>query len=275
MRSYFFVPATKLSKIPTIISLGVSEIIIDFEDAVLQDQKESLLNQVKYTNGFEKLWYRIPLRNDYTDTPNIDFLTKVLNFGITKVVLPKLISKEEVKVVIEEISVFESLKIILLIEHPRLLIEVVNVLQDTNLSGYISGLGLGSHDLTTFLDIKHAPNQLNYPRTKLIYLAKAYGKEAIDIAEMNISKKSNFENELLFGAENGYDAKFLIHPIQIRWLREFQGTKMEQISWAKKIIAALPEGHTGKEIEPFVLDGEIIEKPHVEKARLILMKFED
>ena len=43
MKSYFFVPASKLKKIPEISKKGVDKIIIDFEDAILSCKKEKYL----------------------------------------------------------------------------------------------------------------------------------------------------------------------------------------------------------------------------------------
>lgn len=275
MRPFFFVPASKLKKIPYIQSLGVSEIIVDFEDAILKEQKEVLLKELKNTPDFANFWCRVPLRDNYQEIINTEFLVKTLNLGVKKIILPKLVSKNETEAVFEKIGAYKDLEIILLIEHPRLLLEAGKVLEAPNLSNRIYGLGIGSHDLMTFMGMEHSSKQLIFPRTQLLYLAKAYAKEAIDIASMNIQNKEEFESELLFGEENGYGAKFLIHPNQVHWIQNFDGIKVKQLSWADKILAALPEGHIGKEIEPFVLDGEIVEKPHIEKARAILEKYKD
>lgn len=273
MHSYFFIPASKLVKISYIQTLGVSEIIVDFEDAILKEHRELLFKELKNTSGFQDFWYRVPLRDGYQETPNADFLIKILDLGVKKIILPKLVSKSEIEAVFAKISVYRDLEIIILIEHPRLLLEVGDILQISSLSSRICGLGIGSHDLMTFMGMEHSPEQLIYPRTQLLYLAKAFGKEAIDIASMNIQNREEFESELLFGEENGYEAKFLIHPNQVHWVQNFDGIKVKQLSWANKILAALPEEHIGKEMEPFILDGEIVEKPHIEKAKAIIKKY--
>lgn len=271
MRSYFFIPATKLGKLSYIKALGVDEIIIDFEDAILSSDKEKLLPELKSISGGDQLWYRIPVRDNFQDIIDMGFMHKVLGLGVNKIVLPKIKSGDEVRQVLEHTRNW-PVKWILLVEHPRLLVELSNVLQDQALEEKIEGIALGSHDLITFLKAVHSPEHLIYPRTKILYLAKAYDKLAIDIASMNVSQRDDFEAELNFGLENGFDAKFLIHPLQHSWLMEYKSNKNSEIEWAREVMANVPLEGTGKEVEPFILNGQIIEKTHVEKAMDILNK---
>ena len=270
MTPIFFIPATKINKVRKILDLGVEEIIIDFEDSVLISNREENLNNILQLKNYKDFWYRIPIRNSYKEKINFDFLNSFIEKGICKLIIPKIISKEELE---EVLSRFKNLKFIILVEHPKLLLEINQILQNINLSQPIYGLGLGSHDLLSSIKAIHDDQQLDYPRKKLLYSAKAYNKLAIDIASMNISNRERFEKEIKYGISNGFDSKFIIHPLQLKWLQEFETVKREQILWAKKIINALPKNIIGKEIEPIVVEGEIIEKPHVEKALNILKKY--
>jgi citrate lyase beta subunit len=273
MLSYFFIPATKLDKIPFISKLDVSEIIIDFEDAILIEDRERLILNLTSIPNYKSLWYRIPVKDDLSGSVDVSFLNLFLEIGIRKIMLPKLKSKFDFEGLLKKVDHFSDLSFIVLIEHPRLLLELGQILQTESLEKYIYGIGLGSHDLTTFLGASHKPNQLFFPRIQALYLAKGYGKLAIDIASMNISSKEEFENELLFGLENGFDAKLIIHPIQFNWMVEFAGNEELEILWAEKVLSSLPSGHLGNEVEPFILDGQIIEKPHVERAQKIINKY--
>jgi len=127
---------------------------------------------------------------------------------------------------------------------------------------------LGSHDFMAFMEIPHLLDNLKFSRQQTILVAKAYGKIAIDIASMNIKDKNLFEEELVSGYSMGFKNKFIIHPQQLQWLQGYQENNSEKI-WAERILASLPANYDG---EPFILDGEIIEKPHVKKALKILNK---
>lgn len=274
MDTYFFVPATKLNKIPAIKDLGTDEIIVDFEDAILEVDRERLISGVRDVPGFADLWYRIPVHHHFTDKVlDLGFLTDFLNLGARKLVIPKLISKVDFESVFHVLKTYEDINLLLLIEHPRLLVEMPQILGDSQLGKAIFGIGLGSHDLMTFMGSEHSAEHFYFPRIQTLYLAKAYGKMAIDIASMNIADRKGFEEEILFGFEHGFEGKFIVHPQQFEWLISFEALNEKRIEWASKIIAALPANIQGKDVEPFILDGQIIEKPHVEKALSILNRF--
>jgi len=250
--------------------MGVDEIIIDFEDSILTSNKEKLLPVLREVDNLESLWCRIPVRDNFEDNIDVSFLNKVLDLQINQIVLPKIKSKKELKKVFKAVGK-RPVRWILLVEHPRLLVELNNILQDEKLERRIVGIALGSHDLITNLKAKYTTQNLIYPRTKVLYLAKGYEKQAIDIASMNVSQKNDFEEELRFGVENGFDAKFLIHPIQYTWMQEGRENSGE-LEWALEIIASIPSSETSKDVEPFILNGQIVEKAHVEKAFEIIKR---
>ena len=273
MKAYFFVPASKLNKLQDITKKGIEKIIIDFEDAILITDRERYLKEFLKIKNFKDFWIRVPIREEFKDDIDISFLTKVYRLGIKNIVLPKIISSREL---VNVLLLFLKSNFLVLVEHPRLLIEIKNIFRDTpEIIKSIKGLGLGSHDLMTFLGAKHDYSQLDHPRKEMLYLAKAYGIEAIDIASMNINDEISFAKEIEYAVANGYDGKFLIHPNQFNWLKEYSGKNKESLIWAKRIAEKLPKNYNGGSIEPFILNNEVIEKPHVIKALEILKKEEN
>lgn len=270
LNSYFFVPATKLEKIHHVKKMVVDEIIIDFEDAIISSERNNYFKILKTISNINDYWFRVPLRNAFNDLINIDFIKELNSIGVDKIVLPKLKSGEEL---LNIINSFSENKFIVLIEHPRLLIEIKDLITHNPLVlKSILGIGLGSHDLMTFLEAKHGESQLDYPRKQVLYIAKAYGLTAIDIASMNIFNEQEFIAELKYGSDNGYNGKFLIHPNQIEWLTNYIKHDTELLVWAKRVVSKLPEGFNGGSIAPFILDKQVIEKPHVLKALKIIKK---
>src|SRR5690606_31444573 len=128
------------------------------------------------------------------------------------------------------------------------------------------------HDLMTFINAKHTLKQLDYPRKELLYIAKAYMLEAIDIASMNIYSLQSFTDEIVYAEDNGYDGKFIIHPTQLSWFKEKVGKDALLIKWAKSVLDHLPKNYNGESIEPFILNQEVIEKPHALRALDILRR---
>lgn len=254
-------------------SSGVDEIIIDFEDALLKQQRAEGLKQLKDGGDLYKSSYlRIPLHNAGN---RLDFslLDQFLHLGFTKFVLPKLASSSETDITLNHmLSISSKAQLILLIEHPKLLVQLRDVMQ-LNHADSIVGLGIGSHDLLGAIGAEHTAEQTFFPRMEALYVAKAYDKLSIDIASMNIGNKSAFDEEVESGALSGYDAKFLIHPLQHTWLVENDTVKNKAVQWAQMIMESLPDHFDGENLEPYVYNGMVIEKPHFEKAKLILKKY--
>lgn len=274
MESFFFVPANRLNKLDLVDKLNLDNVIIDFEDSIISEQRETSFKKLLSFNNFQSFWLRIPLRGSFESHLETDFLKKVYSSGIRKIVLPKVLNSKELLSILE---MFQDVTFLILVEHPRLLIELKDFLsKNESFKKNIYAVGLGSHDLMAFMNTKHELTQLEYPRKKLQYIAKAYDLKAIDIASMNISDQDAFRNEIHYAINNGFDGKFLIHPIQYEWMKSTLIEKKEDMDWAKKIIAQLPNDYnpdgSNIDINPFVLDGEVIEKPHIIKAFKIFKK---
>ncbi|SEJ29052.1 Citrate lyase beta subunit [Myroides marinus] len=275
MKSFFFVPGNKLYKVYSVLELGVDELIIDFEDSLLIDQRDDIFKKIETLQSFDRFWYRIPLRNDFNECIDFDFLQRFFDLGVKKIMIPKLISLEEFKEVMFFLKEYD-IEIILLVEHPMLYLQLFEVLRinsvDTN---KVKGIALGSHDLATFCGFESIESNFYSLRQNILLYCSAFNIEAIDIASMNIANNIEFNKEVLSGVSLGYKAKLVIHPIQVKWLEASKVKEQELLEEARKIVRNIPGGIFSKEINPFVLDGKVIEKPHIENAIKYLKKYEN
>src|SRR5699024_8089442 len=90
-------------------------------------------------------WFRIPVRSDFNKDLDLKYIEKFKSIGVNAMVLPKLKSAAELLQVVEK---YKTIKFIVLIEHPRLLIEFKSVyLKHPGVFQSVVGVGLGSHDL--------------------------------------------------------------------------------------------------------------------------------
>lgn len=273
MNSYFFIPASKISKLSKISALGNQQIIIDFEDAITNQQRIELKDSIYSIPDFETYWYRVPLRDSYDEAINSDYMYNLVKGGIKKIILPKIKNRNELSEIVNN-PYFSHLDFIVLIEHPLLLLEIEAFFYDENKAKRIYGLGLGSFDLINELHANYSLETLSYPRQKLKYIATAYNKVAIDIASMDVLDHDSFINELSSGINLGYDAKFIIHPIQYEWLSDYI-KQLPELIWAKIVLSKLPEGEVHNNHQPFKIDGKIIEKPHIQRAFNLLEKYKN
>ena len=96
--------------------------------------------------------------------------------------------------------------------------------------------------------------------------AHAYGVDILDSVYNDISNTEGFAQECVQGRDLGFDGKTLIHPSQIEACNAAYSPPVEEVTQARKIIAAfgLPENKDKGVIQ---LDGRMVEKMHADMAQ--------
>lgn len=271
MESYFFVPASKIDKIGELKKQQINNFIIDFEDAIKASQRDAFFWELEHLEGAKNCFYRVPLHNLLkTDELDLTLINRFIEKGFSKFVFPKINSINQLDQVFEALN-SDTLKIILLIESPRLYLEL-----QSNIFKYskkLIGIALGSHDFMSVVGGKHTLKNLEIVRQNILYLGKSCDIISIDIASMDVKDEESFKNEVVDGFNKGYDAKFIIHPKQNEIMNNIQFYSEEEYSQALKIKEELSKIKNKKEFNPVVIDGQIIEQPHINRAEKILKKY--
>jgi citrate lyase subunit beta/citryl-CoA lyase len=99
--------------------------------------------------------------------------------------------------------------------------------------------------------------------------ARGAGIDAIDTPHMDIRDAAGLAEAARQAYDLGFTGKSAIHPHQVAAINAAFSATAEQIAWAKRVLALLPEGG-GQTLGAAVLDGQLIEAPHVARARSIL-----
>lgn len=270
MQSYFFIPGTLLHKIDSILHHGADEVIIDLEDAVGASDRKAIIDALQKDSHYQQFWIRLFLRENFDEDLLLENLSSLLDKGYRKFILPKLKNVSELKEIIIKTKATDNISYIILIEHPLLLAEIEEILKEYH--PFIHAIAIGSHDLIAFMGGKHQLINLEYPRNRILYAAKAYGVKAIDLASMDIDNPQLLKKEIIDGFEKGFDGKFFIHPSQLTVFNEIDFFDENEKKWAKKVVALLDDVGVKDEFKPIVVDGKIVEKPHINKAKFILKK---
>jgi citrate lyase beta subunit len=271
MESYFFVPASKINKIQELSKLKLNTIIIDFEDAIKASQRNDFFKELKDLENCKDYYLRVPL-HDLTNASNLDLtlISKFIKQGFTKFVLPKISSINQLDQVLEEFKL-EALEVILLIETPRLYLELQPTIFKYNKR--LSGIGLGSHDFMSIVGGKHTLKNLEVVRQNILYLAKSCNLKSIDIASMEIKDEESFKNEVIDGFNKGYEGKFIIHPRQLYLINSIKFYSEKEYIQALKIEKELSKIKNKKEFNPIVIEGRVIEQPHINRAKQVLKNY--
>lgn len=269
MKQYFFVPGSKLDKIEYISSLKIDMLIIDLEDAVEVSSRERITQELIDNKFYKEHYIRVALHGNDGNL-DISTLTKLYKAGYKKFVFPKLKGILEIEEVLNPL-INGDISIILLIETPRLLLEIMEVME--RFKNFFNGLAIGSHDLMSYVGSEHLLPNLYFPRSQILYVARSFNIEAIDIASMELKDENEFISEVTNGISMGFDAKFYIHPWQIKVSNKISLYSQEKLEWATRIISALSRVENEFEFKPVIIDGEIIERPHLDRAKKIIEYF--
>ncbi|RAV30985.1 HpcH/HpaI aldolase/citrate lyase family protein [Sinomicrobium soli] len=264
MESFFFIPANRLHKISEIEKIGVTEIIIDLEDSIKRSEIDNLIEAIIKNTEYKKYFIRVPVISSDLEM-EVGYIKKLSCAGFSKFLLPKIRNKSDLRNILE---VLTKSQLILLVENPQFFLEAKELMLE--FKEYLYGLALGSHDFMAEMGGSHTMENIEIPRQYMLYLARAFGIKAIDIASMELTSEGEFQKEVLDGFRKGYEAKFFIHPWQIEILREIKFYTEGEYEWALKVKQKLDEVEVKEEFNAISLEGRVLEKPHIDRALRIL-----
>ncbi|MFZ4671736.1 MAG: HpcH/HpaI aldolase/citrate lyase family protein [Flavobacterium sp.] len=265
--SYFFIPGDKPNYLSKIDKINADYIVIDLEDAVSINNKQSAIELVLALKFNKNMFLRIPFfDNCYT---NDQLKSLILKFE-GQIVLPKINFIEDINNVIL-ISEGIPLKMIILIENPKSFIATEEILKV--FSNQIHAIGFGSHDFCSLTGIKHTLEHLAHYKRQLILYAKAFNVAFLDGVDLNLINFDQFRKECVFAFESGADGKFIIHPLQLEELQKVDFMKEEEINQLKAVYEKIKDVPIN-DVDVFKIEGKVYEKPHLVRIKWLVEKMQ-
>lgn len=252
LRSILFVPANNWRLIQSARKEKPDAIILDLEDAVPIEDKETARWFVKDAIKIlkeEKHTIIVRVNGLATGLTKID-LEFALQEGVDAIMLPKTESKEEIlklekmieneenKRGLSEISIFP------LIESVKGIFNVDEIVFSSN---RICAVGFGAADYLrdfgrSYFSISADQIELLYPRSRLAIAARAAGLPAIDTPFLGlIIDKEGLIKEASIALSLGFKGKMCIHPAHIEILNKIFSPSEKDVEVARKIIKAYEE----------------------------------
>lgn len=245
---------------------AADSVIIDLEDAVAPADKASAREQlVAFAASAEAIDpSRVVIRvNPYgTDDHALD-IAAVQQTPYRTVML----AKSEGSSQIDELGDL-GFSVIALCE------TVLGVERSPGIAAHTAVIGTmwGAEDLAASLggrSSRHADGRYRdfarYARSRVLFAAKAAGKQAIDSVYMNIADLDGLREEAVDAASSGFDATASIHPSQMATIREAYAASPSQVAWAERVLAEAA-------VQPgvFSFEGKMIDEPVLRQARKML-----
>ncbi|MFK7782977.1 HpcH/HpaI aldolase/citrate lyase family protein [Psychroserpens sp.] len=265
IESYFFIPGDKPNYLNKIDNINADFFVIDLEDAVSINNKQSAIELVLSLEFSQNMYLRIPFfDNCYTAKQIRDLIVKFEG----QIVLPKINSLEDINTVIS-MSDDIKLKMIVLIENPSSFVAIPEILKRFSIQ--IRAIGFGSHDFCSIAGIKHTLEHLAHYKRQLILYAKAYNVAYIDGVDLDLKNFSQFKKECIFAFESGANGKFIIHPKQLDELNKVEFMTEEEINQLNFVYDKIKDVSIN-DIDVFTVDGKVFEKPHVIRIKYLFEK---
>jgi citrate lyase subunit beta/citryl-CoA lyase len=273
-RSVLYMPGSNARALEKAKTLAADGVILDLEDAVAPDAKETARNQVVAAvkaGGFGAR--EVFIRINGLDTPwSADDLSAAAAAAPDAILVPKISSPAQLEMIGQRLLDTRTdlrVRVWAMIETP---IAIFNVRElaatatdsETRLAGFV----LGTNDLAKETRAKLMPGRapmLPWLST-CVLAARAYGIDVLDGVYNNLSDAEGFAQECAQARDLGFDGKTLIHPNQIEPCNAAFSPSADEVAQARKTIAAfdLPENRDKGVVQ---IDGRMVERMHAEMAR--------
>lgn len=241
-------------------------IIVDFEDSVEYSSNNVCIDEI--AKGLDNLSRKVVIArigiDDYAD------ISKSLIYSnFDGVMVPKYAFTKDIINVIEDL-IANNKKVYLLIENAKGLLDLQFVLSQYK----VDGVFFGSEDYISNLNAIRTVSNLLYARSTIINLAKAFNVPCYDTIYPFLKDEEGLKEEVKLAFEMGFDGKMAIHPNQIPIINEIFKVTTEKILEYKDLIEQYNEFTLKSNSKVMVIDGSVIEPPHIGRMKSIVEKFE-
>jgi citrate lyase subunit beta / citryl-CoA lyase len=259
--SYFFIPGDKEKYLDKIGEIDADYFVIDLEESVSKNNKMKAFENAMNLKVIENTYVRVPFsENVYSKHQLITLINKFEG----RIVLPKVQNNKEVQEIVLLDDFQFDLKLIILVENPICFINLLDIIKHNTKN--IHAIGFGSHDFCSAMSMKHDFKHLNFYRKQLILWAKAFDINYIDGVDLDLKNFSIFIEECIYAFEAGSDGKFIIHPSQLKSMKDIQYFSTDEINRMNEINHKISLTNAD-DIDLFEFDGIIYEKPHLKRIK--------
>jgi len=276
MRSLLFVPADDARKIAKALAAGADAVILDLEDSVAADRKGAARQAAAATladarGAGTKLVVRV---NGLATGETEADLAAVMPRRPDALMLPKAERSGDVQALAGMAGADVSI-IAIATESARALMRMDSYAET---APPLAGLAWGIEDLSADIgasamrDAAGAfTDTARLARTLCLVAAKAAGVDAIDGVYTDFRDADGLAAECAAAARDGFTAKLAIHPAQVETINRAFTPSQGAVEEARRVVAAFAAaGDPGV----IALDGRMLDRPHLERARRVIARWQ-
>lgn len=264
IRSLLFVPASRPERIPKALASGADAVIVDLEDAVAQDAKDSArqaLHEFLEQNPDAQVLVRINAPGTVEFEPDLALCKQ--HAGISGIMVPKAEGCQG----IEQAAACQK-PVWPLIESPRGVLALPSIV---SVAG-IERLSFGALDMASELDLipgtPGAEQILNQCRYDILVNSLSAGLASpVESVYPDIEDMSAVEHAAKRAREMGFSGMLCIHPRQLPPIHQAFMPTDSEIDWAHRVVE-----HANRGEGVFRIDGQMVDAPVIARAKKILAK---
>ena len=273
-RSVLYMPGSNVRALEKAKTLPVDGVIVDLEDSVAPETKETARKQAAdavKAGGFGGR--EVFIRINGVDSPwHADDLSAAARAAPDVILVPKVSSPDTLELIgrrLLDMGTDRKTRVWAMIETPLAIFNILSIAaeardSETRLSGFV----MGTNDLAKDTRARLVPGRAPMlPWLSMcVAAARVHGIDILDGVYNDIGNADGFINECRQGVDLGFDGKTLIHPSQIEPCNAAFSPSPAEVEWARKMIEAfdLPENR-GKGVVS--IDGRMVERLHADMAR--------
>jgi citrate lyase subunit beta/citryl-CoA lyase len=277
-RSWMFVPGHRQRMIDKALAINADAIMLDIEDGVAPNEKDSARKNIAESLGREKQagdparYVRI---NAIGHARMDADLEAVVRPGLEGLVCPKVDTPDEVRKIDAILADREpkmkmapgAVKLLIAIESPR---GLLNAPEIAACSPRVMGLIFGAEDFGRELGLPTSregeARDLIYARSAIVVAAAAAHVQAIDGVWVDLNDAEGLSAFARQSRRLGFSGMSLIHPSQIDPINTVFSPKSEEIEYSRKVLQAFEEA-SARGDGSIAFGGQLIDRPIVERAR--------
>jgi citrate lyase beta subunit len=264
LRSLLFAPGSDERKLAKALSSAADAVVCDLEDAVAPADKDAAREitrdalaeaddgpaRLVRINAAGTAWFE-------------DDLAFVASLELDGLVLPKS-SPEAV-----ELAGSDGPPLVAIVETATGLRQAFEIASEPRVAALI----LGAVDLGAEVGLETRPDgqEILYARSKVAIDSAAAGlRGPFDVVHLDFGDEAGLEAQCRLARALGFRGKACIHPGQIETINRVFAPSAEEVAWARGIV----EAFEGQSEGVLAVNGTMVDKPVVERARRILQEAE-
>jgi citrate lyase subunit beta/citryl-CoA lyase len=280
-RSLLFVAAGNQRYLDSALRGRADVIQVDLEDAVAPDQKTQAREVVNQNVQQISEARRVAAVRVNNDASMLDAdLQAVVQESLAALTIPKVDSADTLIAVDRKVTELENMRglkpgRIRLIAQIESASGVLNAREIAGATPRLAAMGLGMEDLAAEIGGLVSPDALYFPNMKILYAAREAGVTPIgylgSITTYNDTEM--FQDWIRRARDLGFAGGFCVHPNQVSILNEVLAPDCVVVDSARRLVEAY-ETSTAQGKGAFAFEGQMVDKPVVDRARRLLARAE-